>query len=176
MQTGVSNPDQTDARSRAKRVVTKGRSRTERARFNGRTREGVRLRMLEKQFRSQLGAAAETPVMTLAIRRAAELTMLAEIERAKAIRGEPVDFDQLIRLESMVSRAVRALRLPSAREFAPPSLAEYLAATMSSPVASPAETADAQEAICAELAPDTSEAIDDDSRPSKRPSDGGGST
>jgi hypothetical protein len=75
----------------------------------------VRLRKLEAQFREQLGEAAYNPVMVLAIRRAAELLMLAEIERAKAIRGDAVDFDQLIRLESMCTRAVQALRLPTPR-------------------------------------------------------------
>lgn len=153
LQTGVSNSDQTDARPRAKRAVTKGRSRTERARFNGRSREGVRLRMLEKQFRSQLGAAAENPFVTLAIRRAAELTMLAETERAKAIRGEPVDFDHLIRLESMVSRAVRALRLPNTRKSARPSLAEYLARQYP-PVSSGASPAEQNGGEAAEISPD----------------------
>jgi hypothetical protein len=105
----VSDSAVTGARSRTKRVYGKPRSRTERARFNGRSREGVRLRMLEKQFRAQLGAAADNPVTMLAIRRACEVVLLAETQRAKAIRGEAVDLMALIRLEGAASRAVRLL-------------------------------------------------------------------
>jgi hypothetical protein len=103
------------------------RSRTEAARFNGRTREGVRLRALEKQFRTHVGEVANTPVATLAIRRAAELVLLAEIGRAKLIRGEAVDLSHLLRLEGVAARAFAALALPLTRhESSEPSLAEYL--------------------------------------------------
>jgi hypothetical protein len=126
-QTGVSDSAMTCARPRTKRVYGKPRSRTERARFNGRSREGVRLRMLEKQFRAQIGEAADTPVGTLAIRRACELVMLAESQRAAMIRGEAVDLSHLLRLEGVAARAIAALGLPLTRhESSEPSLAEYL--------------------------------------------------
>jgi hypothetical protein len=111
----LQNADATDARSRTKRMATKPRSRPERARYNGRSAAAVRVRTLTAGFLAQLGAAAEDPIVKLQVARAAELTMLAETARAKAIRGEAVDLDHLIRLESMCTRAVRALRLPAAR-------------------------------------------------------------
>jgi hypothetical protein len=85
----------------------------------------VRLRLLEKQFRAQVGEAADTPVMTLAIRRAAELQLLTETMRAAMIRGEAVDVSNLLRLEGVAARALAALRLPAPRREEP-SLAEYL--------------------------------------------------
>ena len=48
--------------------------------------------------------------MALAIRNAAELTMLAEMRRAAMIRNEPVDLDGLIRLEGVARRAVADMR------------------------------------------------------------------
>jgi hypothetical protein len=48
-----------------------------------------------------------------AIRRAVELTTLTEQQRARALRGEPVDPLALVRLEGQCSRAVRALGIGS---------------------------------------------------------------
>jgi hypothetical protein len=47
----------------------------------------------------------------MAIRRAAELTVAAEQQRAALLRGDPVDSLALIRLENAARRAVNALRL-----------------------------------------------------------------
>ena len=86
------------------------------------------MRTLTAGFLAQLGAAADDPIVRLQVARAAELTMLAETARAKAIRGEAVDLDRLIRLESTCTRAVRALHLPAARrESNQPILQTYLA-------------------------------------------------
>jgi hypothetical protein len=43
--------------------------------------------------------------------RAAELIALAEAERAKAVRGENVSLDALVRLERLAERALRMLDL-----------------------------------------------------------------
>ena len=43
-------------------------------------------------------------------RNAAELTMLAEMQRAAMIRNEPVDLDGLIRLEGVARRAAADMR------------------------------------------------------------------
>jgi hypothetical protein len=129
LQNSVSDGAATKARPRAKRVYGKPRSRTERARFNGRTREGVRLRMLEKQFRACLGEAADNPVTLLAVRRAAELVLLTETMRAARIRGEAVDVSHMLRMEGVAARALAALGLSSAlRESEPMSLEAHLAA------------------------------------------------
>ncbi len=115
---GVSGGAETDAGPRGKQAAMTARprrSRTEAARFNGRSREGVRLRQLEKQFRVQLGETTDNPVTILAIRRAAELVMLAESKRAAMIRGEVVDLGDLLRLEGVARRAVIDLGLLNAR-------------------------------------------------------------
>jgi hypothetical protein len=44
------------------------------------------------------------------LRNAAELTMLADMQRAAMIRNEPVDLDGLIRLEGVARRAVADMR------------------------------------------------------------------
>jgi hypothetical protein len=84
----------------------------ERSRYNGNSREHHRVRALAAGFRAQLGDASLDPIMSAAITRAAELTMLAEMKRAAAIRGEDVDLGDLIRLEGAARRAVADLRLP----------------------------------------------------------------
>ena len=127
MQSTGSDSATTDSRLRSKRHF-KTRSRIEKARFNGRSRQGARLRMLEKLFRAQLGEVANTPVAVLAIRRACELVMLAEDGRAKLIRGEDVDLSHLLRLEGVAARAISALGMPlTRRDTSQPSLADYLA-------------------------------------------------
>jgi hypothetical protein len=110
LQNGLSDSAAIGARFRKKRVYGKPRSRTERHRFNGRSREGVRVRMLQKQFRAEIGEEADNAGVALAIRNAAELTMLAEMQRAAMIRGEHVDLSNLLRLEGVSKRAVAFMR------------------------------------------------------------------
>ena len=70
---------------------------------------GRRYQDLIDSFAGALGGeAALTETQQIAVRRAAELTMLAERARNKALCGEPVD-PLLCRLEGMTARAVRAL-------------------------------------------------------------------
>ena len=119
------------ARPRVKRNAMR-RSRPEQARFSGRSREGVRVRALQKQFRAEIGEDADSTVVALAIRNAAELTMLAEMQRAALIRGENVDLSNLLRLEGVARRAIADMR-QLAREVrgeAQPSMSieEHLAA------------------------------------------------
>jgi hypothetical protein len=100
----------------------------ERSRYNGNSREHHRVRALAAGFRAQLGDASLDPIMSAAITRAAELTMLAEMKRAAAIRGEDVDLGDLIRLEGAARRAVADLRLPIIeREEKGSDLESYLA-------------------------------------------------
>jgi hypothetical protein len=81
---------------------------------DGHSAEARRFKDLVDGFADALGGeAALTEVQRTAVRRAAELTTLAEQTRARALRGEPVDPLALVRLEGMTARAVRALGITS---------------------------------------------------------------
>lgn len=61
------------------------------------------------------------------VRKAAELSALAEQPRADSLRDGDVDPLALVRLDGAASRAVRALGLDRRRrDPAPPTLSEYL--------------------------------------------------
>lgn len=121
------NPAVTTVRSRGNRAKTKLRSRSERRRYGGRSHQAARVRALAAGFRAQLGDVSSDPIVSAAITRAAELTMLAEMKRAAAIRGEDVDLGDLIRLEGAARRAVADLRLPVVeRDEKGETLAQYL--------------------------------------------------
>jgi hypothetical protein len=95
--------------------------------IDGRSQLGRRLRDLAENFAAQLGGwPALSDTMTAAIRRAAELTALAEKTRAEALRNGNFDPLVLVRLEGAASRAVRALALDRKREPERQTLAEYL--------------------------------------------------
>jgi hypothetical protein len=96
--------------------------------IDGRSAEARRFKDLVDGFADALGGeAALTEAQRVAVRRAAELTVLSEQTRTRALRGEPVDPLALCRLEGMTARAVRALGIgrPSQRM---PSLDEHLRA------------------------------------------------
>lgn len=85
--------------------------------LDGRSSEARRYRDLCAGFADALaGEGALTEAQRVAVRRAAELTVIAEQQRARALRGEPVDPLALVRLEGMVARAVRALGIPAERQ------------------------------------------------------------
>ncbi len=120
------------------RRATAGRPRNLRARttndllaiegIDRRSAGGRRYQDLIDSFVEALnGDGALTEAQRVAVRRAAELTVIAEQQRARALRGEPVDPLALVRLEGMTARAVRALGigLPSQRT---PSIDEHLRA------------------------------------------------
>jgi hypothetical protein len=97
----------------------------------GRSPAGRRRRDLVNFFVDALGGPDQvTPVQVTDIRRAAELTALAEETRAKALcEGTgAVDLAALVRLEGAASRAVRVLGIksgPSAPKT--PTITEWLA-------------------------------------------------
>jgi hypothetical protein len=65
----------------------------------------------------------------LDVRRAADAVAIAEEYRARALRGETIVLDDLVRLENAASRAVKALGIKSGSARDPtPSLHDYLAA------------------------------------------------
>jgi hypothetical protein len=99
--------------------------------LDGRTRRGRRRRELIKAYSTALGGdAALTDGQRIDVRKAAELTALAEDCRALAMQqgaGGPGAISALVRLESSSARAIRALRLPPPNH-AEPTLSHYLAA------------------------------------------------
>jgi hypothetical protein len=108
--------------SRSHRAPAKPRSRVEKRRYNGRSAEARRVRVLFQGFIARLDDAAN-PATVAAARRAAELVALTEALRAKAIRGEAIDLANLVKAENLAARSVRALglsnrdALPSLREL-----------------------------------------------------------
>lgn len=106
------------SKSSVVRPVTATRPRNCRARttndllsiegIDRRSPSGRRYQDLIDSFTEALGGEL-TEAQRTAVRRAAELTTLAEQTRARALRNEPVDPLALVRLEGMTARAVRAL-------------------------------------------------------------------
>jgi hypothetical protein len=88
-----------------------------------------RVSRLVKQFRAELGPEADHPIMADAIRRTAETQALAEMLRARALRGDPnVSIDDTLRLTRTAEAMTRRLHLDRHRPAAPaqPSLSQYL--------------------------------------------------
>jgi hypothetical protein len=97
--------------------------------FDRRLRLGRRVSEFERVFISIIGdAAKDNPILRAAIRRAAELKALAESLRSRALRGDDVSADDIVRVERLSAAAERALKLDQCeREKSdPPSLADYL--------------------------------------------------
>jgi hypothetical protein len=89
---------------------------------------GRRVKQLTAIFRQRLGADAEDPVLDAAIRRAAETTALAEDLRARMLRGERVDPDDVLRTTRAADALTRRLHLDrhNKPQQAGPSLADIL--------------------------------------------------
>jgi hypothetical protein len=100
--------------------------------IDGRTLVARRRRELIEVYARALGGASNLSEGQLVdIRKAAELTSLAERARARAMREgttDSSDLSAMVRLESTASRAVRALNIPaSSDQPRTPSPSEYLA-------------------------------------------------
>jgi hypothetical protein len=96
-----------------------------RARADGRTPQGRRIRDLFRAYSSAMGSPSD-PATQAAILAAAELVVAAERARAKVL-DDGGDVEQLIRLENLAARATRRLGVKPNCESRPPSLAEHLA-------------------------------------------------
>jgi hypothetical protein len=93
--------------------------------FDKRTIIGRRAVALAATFRARLGAAAADPVVNAAIEKAAQLTALAEVAAARALRADPqISFDDVVRLTRLADLSVRRLQLD--RKPDPPSLGDLL--------------------------------------------------
>jgi hypothetical protein len=78
-------------------------------------------------FRQRLGDAGSDPVLLVAVERAARLTAYAELLSAKALRGQNVSADDVIRAHRASDMAVRRLHLDRHKQPAPaPTLMQYL--------------------------------------------------
>lgn len=118
--TGVSKTMQT-THSAAAKASTTNRAKTTNdprhvAGHTGRSPAGRRRRDLVNLYVDALGGVDKvTPIQSTDIRRAAELTALAEESRTKALcEGTgAIDLTALVRLEGAASRAVRALGIKS---------------------------------------------------------------
>jgi hypothetical protein len=96
-------------------------------RIDGRSKPAKRAKELAASFVAQLGDAALDAATSAAVQKAAELVVVAEEIRAKALRGEAVDFTALIKIENAARRAVADLGLDRKRPSAPAmTLADYL--------------------------------------------------
>jgi hypothetical protein len=106
--------------------------------FDGRTTEGRRRRDLIDGYAAAMGGMGRVSAAQMVdIARAADLVIIAEQARGKALRGAEVDLGDLTRLEGAADRAVRRLGIkPGANAPKPMSLADYLAAKQAEKAAS----------------------------------------
>jgi hypothetical protein len=84
------------------------RSKIERKRFNGNSPEAWRIRRLESLYRAELGEVSAVPAIAQMIRRAAELVLMSEKQRAKHIRT--ASFERLLRMEGVIGRVLDRMR------------------------------------------------------------------
>lgn len=89
------------------------------------TAAGRRVADLLRAFLREMGDPCDVVLQANALR-AAELTTAGEIARGKLLSGVG-DADQVVKLENMAARAVRALNIRNKGATTGPTLAEYLA-------------------------------------------------
>jgi hypothetical protein len=92
---------------------------------DGRSKLMRRRRDLIALFTAEIGEVTATGM--LEVIRAADATAIAENYRARALRGEAIVLDDLVRLENAAARAVKALANKRQPRDAGPTLAEIIA-------------------------------------------------
>ena len=123
METPVENATDTRAIS-AKPKPNKRRARVQ---VDHRYAIGRRVKELVAVFRARLGPDADDPIVAAAIARAAETVALSEQLRARALRGENVSPDDVLRASRTADLLTRRLHLDRHRPAAPTqTLAQYL--------------------------------------------------
>jgi hypothetical protein len=138
-------------RLRAVNVSRKNRSATSNgstilAGVDGRSLEARRFRDLVVSFAEPLGGFESlTEESAALVRQAASITMQNESIQAAAVRGEPVDAEQVVRLTNALTRVLSALKRHRKPKSSAPSLAEIVArhraeeaARAAAPTATPA--------------------------------------
>jgi hypothetical protein len=96
-------------------------------RVDGRSKAAKRVKALAAGYTARLGGGADAATLA-AVQKAAELGALAEELRGKALRGEGAALSEVLKLEGVADRAVRALGLDRKRTPVARTLASYLAA------------------------------------------------
>lgn len=115
-----------DTTTIAQPLLPDGRQVLTVADLDGRSRPARRTKELVGSFTAALGGDA-APHQRIAIRRAAELTAIAEQSRALHLAGQ-CSVDDVVRADGVAARAVRALRLPTGPpKPSVPSAQEWLA-------------------------------------------------
>jgi hypothetical protein len=95
---------------------------------DGRSKLMRRRRDLIALFVEEFGGESEvSATFMLAVIRAADATAIAENYRARALRGEAIVLDDLVRLENAAVRAVKALSATRQHRDAGPTLADIIA-------------------------------------------------
>jgi len=79
------------------------------------------------EFEEALGGRV-TPGQRLAIQRAAILTALAEDKRVRSLAGEPINLDDLVRVDRLAMQAVSQLGISIVRQPKQETLADYVRA------------------------------------------------
>ena len=96
-------------------------------RLDGRTRQARRLRELINWLIEETGGTASaSPAQLERIHRTAQLVLLAEQSRERALRSDG-DLESVVRIENLAARTLRSLRVTVPKRSSKPSLAEYLA-------------------------------------------------
>jgi hypothetical protein len=85
--------------------------RLPRFQYDRRSRIGRRTKALARIYSEKLGPAASDPLMQAQIQRTASLVALSEQVTAKAIAGEDVPPDDIVRLNRLCDLNLRRLRL-----------------------------------------------------------------
>jgi len=103
------------------------------ARVDGRSKAAKRVKELAAGYIAQLGGGVADAATLAAVQKAAELAAVAEELRGRALRGESVDLGEMVKVQGIADRAIRALDLDRKRAPAGPTLAAYLAARNAEP-------------------------------------------
>jgi hypothetical protein len=99
-------------------------------RIDGRSKPAKRAKQLAAGFIARLGGGDADIAMKAAVQKAAELAAVAEELRGRALRGESVDLGELVRVEGIADRALRAIGItPGKPPTSGQTLAQYLAST-----------------------------------------------
>jgi hypothetical protein len=96
--------------------------------LDGRKPSARRFRDLSENFADALGGAANlSDGQRMLVQRAAGITVAAEGARARLMCGEHVEIGELVKLENLADRAVRALRINLGAQPKARTLDDYLA-------------------------------------------------
>jgi hypothetical protein len=85
------------------------------------------VRSQEAELKAALGDVPINPIMAAAIKRAAELSVIAADLRAKRLRGDPVDVAEIVKAENAHRRAVACLGIKLGTEREQPERQQQLA-------------------------------------------------